>query len=150
MTRPDRRDEQGQVTLLILGFAVVVLLLVTVVTNASKAFLWQRSISSYADAAALAASQSVGEPGLYAGDLSGSLPVVQADAMRAVDAFVADNGLLARFPALDRRVAVDAATGTVSVTLTTRMPLAFPGGVAERFGDGVEVGATASATAPLQ
>jgi hypothetical protein len=46
------RDESGQLTPLVIGFAVIVVLLVAVVANASNAFLHRRSLASWADGAA--------------------------------------------------------------------------------------------------
>ena len=146
--RASKQDDRGQMTLMIIGFAVIVLLLVTVVTNASKAFLWRRSISSYADAAALAASQSVGEAGIYSSDLTATLPVTERDATDAVDDFIAVAGLRGHFPDLRREVDV-APDGTVTVTLVTTMPLAFVNGVSDGYGGGVTVAGTASSQALL-
>jgi Putative Flp pilus-assembly TadE/G-like len=143
-----RRDE-GQITLLIIGFTIIVLLLVTVIANVSKAFVWRRSISSWADAAALAASQSVGEDRVYASGLTTTLPVSEEDAVRAVDEFITDNGVAERFPALSRQVDVDRTAGTIRVTLTTAMPLVFTNVVSDAFSDGVTIVGTASSVAPL-
>jgi putative Flp pilus-assembly TadE/G-like protein len=143
------RDD-GQITLLIIGFAVVVLLLVTVIANVSKAFVWRRSISSWADAAALAASQSVGEGGVYESGLTATLPVSEEDAVAAVDQFIIDNGVAENFPALRRGVKVDRTTGTIQVTLTSTMPLVFVNVISDEFTDGVTVVGTASSVAPLE
>jgi hypothetical protein len=56
---PPRRDERGQLSLLILGFAIVVLLLLAVVTDVSKAFLVRRDLAQLADGAALAGTRGV-------------------------------------------------------------------------------------------
>jgi Putative Flp pilus-assembly TadE/G-like len=144
-----RRREGGQITLLIIGFAIIGLLLVTVIANASKAFLWRRSISAWADAAALAASQSVGEGQVYETGLTTTLPVSEQDAVAAVDAFVTENRLADRFPRLRREVAVDPTEGTIEVTLATSMPLAFGNVISDGFSDGVTVVGTATSVAPL-
>jgi hypothetical protein len=145
----DHRREDGHITLLIIGFAIIVLLLVTVITNASKAFLWRRSISAWADAAALAASQSVGEGRVYEAGLAARLPVSENDAAQAVDDFIATNGLATTFPSLRREVDVDPAAGTIQVTLVATMPLAFVNVVSDDFANGVQVAGTASTVAPL-
>ena len=56
-----RRSDAGQITLLIIGFVMIVVLAVGVVANASKAFVYRRSLASWADGPAIAASQSVAE-----------------------------------------------------------------------------------------
>ena len=108
-----------------------------------------RSISSWADTAALAASQSVAEGRVYKSGLSGTLPVSEEDATAAVDAFVTENRLADRFPGLQREVDVDAIDGTIRVTLMTTMPLAFGNAVSNAFIDGVTVVGTATSVAPL-
>jgi uncharacterized membrane protein len=145
-----RQPDEGQITLLIIGFAVIVLLLVTVIANVSKAFVWRRSISSWADAAALAASQSIGEGGIYESGLTATLPVSEEDAVAAVDQFIIDNGVADSFPALRREVDVDRTTGAIQVTLTSTMPLVFVNVISSEFTDGVTVVGTASSVAPLE
>ena len=54
-----RRDAEGSVTPLVIGFAVVVALLVGVVVDASAAYLRRQGLNSAADAAALAATDGI-------------------------------------------------------------------------------------------
>ena len=56
-----RSHDDGQITLLIIGFVMIVVLLVGVIANASKAFVYRRSLASWADGAAVAAAQNVAE-----------------------------------------------------------------------------------------
>jgi len=143
-----RHDDSGQLLVLILGFAVVAGLLVTVVTNASRVFLYQRALSSAADGAALAAAQSVDTAAIYRGGAEETLPLDPAAVDAAVVGYLADAGVAERLPGL--AVATTATDGTtVSVTLTVRVDLAFLNAVSDQWSSGVPLRATARATSPL-
>ncbi len=58
-----RRDEAGQATVLIIGFAVVLAMVVAVVTDASAAYLQRQGLDTLADGAALAGADAVRGPG---------------------------------------------------------------------------------------
>jgi hypothetical protein len=139
--------EEGQTTLMIIGFAVIVLLVVTVVANASAAFLVRRSLSSWADGAAVVAAQSVAEEAVYTGEMGDVLPLSQASARESVGAFVARHGLAGRFQAFRVDGVAVRADGAVTVTLGTRMPLVLVNDVVP--GRSVPVVASATALAPL-
>jgi hypothetical protein len=121
-----------------------VVLAVGVVANASKAFVYRRSLASWADGAAIAAAQSVAEDVLYAGPKVDELPIAAAEARRVVGEYVARNGLRRRFDDLRVEVGVDQAASTVTVEFAVRVPLLLSGDTA-----GIPVAASASATAPL-
>ncbi len=142
-----RRDDSGQLLVLILGFAVVAGLLVTVVTNASRVFLYQRALSSAADGAALAAAQSVDTAAIYRGGAEETLPLDPAAVDAAVTSYLADAGVGERLP--DLAVATTTDGTTASVTLTARVDLAFLNAVSDQWSSGVPLRATASATSPL-
>jgi uncharacterized membrane protein len=139
-----RGSEDGQITVLIIGFVMIVVLAVGVVANASKAFVYRRSLASWADGAAIAAAQSVAEDVLYAGPEVDELPIAAAEARRVVGEYVARNGLRRRFDDLRVEVGVDQAASTVTVEFAVRVPLLLSGDTA-----GIPVAASASATAPL-
>ena len=61
--------------LLTVGFTVIALALVLVVTDASKVFLTRRSLVSAADGAALAGVQSLDRTAFYAGNDDAALPL---------------------------------------------------------------------------
>jgi uncharacterized membrane protein len=143
-----RRDDSGQLLVLILGFAVVAGLLVTVVTNASRVFLYQRALSSAADGAALAAAQSVDTAAIYRGGAEETLPLDPAAVDAAVVGYLADAGVAERLPGF--AVTATATDGTtVTVTLTARVDLAFLNAVSNQWSSGVPLSATARATSPL-
>ncbi len=145
-----RSDDSGQLAIMIIGFAVIVMMFVTLIANTSKAFLWRRSLSSWADAAALAATQTAGEDVIFDGGLTGNLPVDEAAAETFVVDYLDRQHLAERYPDLSVDVAVDQSTGVVTVTLSATMPLAFVNDVTDSFGEGVPIEGSASAVAPLR
>lgn len=81
-----RDGELGQVTVMIIGFVVLLGLLLVVVVNASSAYLAHRSLVSAADGAATAAVSGLDRAAIYRGglDASDSAPLSIADARSAV------------------------------------------------------------------
>ncbi len=144
-----RRDDSGQLLVLILGFAVVAGLLVTVVTNASRVFLYQRALSSAADGAALAAAQSVDTAAIYRGGADETLPLDPAAVDAAVSSYLGDAGVAERLPGLAVATTATDGSTTVTVTLTARLELAFLNAVSDQWAGGVPLSATARATSPL-
>jgi uncharacterized membrane protein len=140
-----RRQDDGQITLMIIGFVMIVVLAIGVVANASKAFVYRRSLSSWADGAAIAAAQSLAEDVVYAGETVEVLPISAVDARRVVDEYVIRNRLADRFDDLSVAVGVDPAAATVTVEFGVRVPLVLSGEAA-----GIPVSAAATATAPLE
>ena len=139
-----RGDDEGSILLLTLGFAIVALALVLVVTDASKVFLTRRSLVSAADAAALAGAQSLDREAYYTGK-NDTLPLDAESAMAAVRAYVDDAGLAQTYNDFEL-VAVQVTGGEVTVTVQARSLLPFGSYVGHP--DGVVIEATAHATAP--
>lgn len=138
-----RHDERGQITVLILGFAVVLLLLVAVVTNSSKAYLTRRDLMALADAAALSAADGIGGDAYQRG-LGRDTRIDPGTADQMVDSYVETSVDRAAYPDLRWMVEVDGARVVVHMTTAARMPLSFPGA------DGrIDVGADGSAVADL-
>ncbi|WP_167005047.1 pilus assembly protein TadG-related protein [Mumia sp. ZJ430] len=87
-----KRDDRGQISVMIIGFFLVLLLVVAVVVNASAAYLGQRRLADLADGAALAAAEGVERSSLYGatGERAPLDPTAArtavADYLRAVDA----------------------------------------------------------------
>jgi uncharacterized membrane protein len=151
-----QRDD-GQLTLLVIGYLLIVVVLVTVGIDVSKVFLAQRALSSAADAAALQGAQAIDRAAVYgdaAGPCDALLPLDQPRASDLVDASVRDAADILRntFVALDPP-ATTVAAGTVSVRLSGDVALPFARVVAlldAALPDGrVHVVATAHAQAPL-
>jgi len=124
-----RRDERGQVTLLIIGFASILLMAVVVVVDASAAYLQRQGLDNLADGAALHGAD-LGSAGIYTEGL-GDDRLIQQEA--AVEAAVRD--YLARaeagrkYPGIDVGVRVDTVNRSVTVRLEAplELPLRIPG-----------------------
>ncbi|MBV9292059.1 MAG: hypothetical protein JO222_06380 [Frankiales bacterium] len=152
-----RRGDDGQLTVLVIGFTLVAALLVIVGIDASKVFLARRALASAADAAALAAAQSIDKSAVYSGDIGSCgdpLPLDPAAAeFRAAASFADDApGLRSDFAHLDPpATSVDAGTATVRLSGTVSVP--FGGALAYLLpghGDGaVHITATSSAQSPI-
>ncbi|WP_121254856.1 pilus assembly protein TadG-related protein [Nocardioides ferulae] len=143
--RPRRRDERGQVTLLIIGFAFVLAVGIAVVVDATAAYLQRQGLDTLADGAALhgadlgATGEEVYTQGLPPERLRLSEPQVRA----AVARYLQDAGAYAKYPGLRYDVAVDAAARSVTVSLEAPLdlPLTVPGspGTAMVGADGAAV-----------
>ncbi len=144
------RDETGQMSLLIVGLAVVLMMTIAVVVDATAAFLQRQGLSTLADGAALAAADagSRNEADLYTDGLSGEgrLDLRHQAARAAVADHLARTGALAAYPGLSWTVTMADGGDSVVVRVTAPLdlPLTFPGAPAS-----APVGATASATVQL-
>ena len=136
------KTEGGQITLLVIGFAVILLALVAVVVDASQTVLLRRSLSSLADGAALTAAQSLAEGALYSGQAAETLPLDPAGARSAVSAYLSQAGADVVL------VEVTVADDTVSVALAARADLPLIGTVTQAF-QGTTVTARATARSPI-
>jgi hypothetical protein len=147
-----RREDDGQLLILVLGYTVIAALLVTVVVNVSQAYLYRRSLLAAADGAALAAANAPDLAAVYR-DATGPgpgalLPLSRSGARAAVARYAADARLAERFPGFAvSAVATDGAT--VSVRLRATVPLPLLNRLSDRYATGYAVGATANARSPL-
>lgn len=148
--RSRMRDESGQTTVLIIGFAVILGLAVAVVVNASNVFLHRRSLMSWADGAVTVAAQEVAYAELYSGLPAVTLPLSETAARQAVTDYAGRHGLADRFDGFAvASVDVEPETSRVSVTLTAAAPLMLAGDVTEGL-TSFRVTARASAVVPLE
>lgn len=143
---PRREGEQGQLTLLVIGFAAILLVLVAVVVDASQAVLLRRALASLADGAVLAAVQAASERTLYTHGPGATLPLDPAAARAAVVDYLAgaESGITDL-----RLVEVAVAQGRVTVVLSAPADLPLTNTVTGQF-QGTAVTARASATAPVR
>jgi len=150
-----RDDDDGSLTLLIIGYTLIAALLIVVGVDVSKVFLAQRSLSSAADAAALAGAQAVDRASIYSDGVGCSdLPVDPSSAQEAVNASVGDaaDNLRSTFVSLaEPEVRVQA--GTVQVQLDGEVSVPFGGVLAVLLPDHpdghVGVSAVSAATSAL-
>jgi putative Flp pilus-assembly TadE/G-like protein len=133
-----RRPEDGQATVLIVGFAVVALLMVAVAVDASAAYLRRQGLDNLADGAALAAADGVQGRQVYEGGLGERAEIDPEVARGYVADYLRATGATSRYPGL--RWSVDAGTDRVVVHVLAPLdlPLTLPG---------VETRTTVSATA---
>jgi Flp pilus assembly protein TadG len=130
--QPDRRrDERGQSTVLIVGLAVVLAMLVAVVVDASAAYLQRQGLDTIADGAALRGADlgASGEETYTTGVPEEDLRLTPAAVRTAVHAYLADVGAYAAYPGLSFDVGVDDAAHRVTVTVRAPidLPLTVPG-----------------------
>jgi len=155
MSRPEilrrlQREDDGQLLLLVLCYAVIAALLITVVVNVSNAYLYRRSLLAAADGAALAAANQPDLDRIYlpATAAAAVLPLGQRGAEQAVGEYVAAAQLEQRFSRFDLlEVSTDGVQVTVTMAASVDMP--FLNFISARFRDGYPVHATASARAPI-
>lgn len=125
-----RRDERGQVTVLIVGFAVVLAMAVAVVVDATAAYLQRSGLNTLADGAALHGAD-LGATGadVYAGGVPARrLALTEPAARRAVADYLRRTGAHRRYPGLSFTVRVDGADRlTVRLTAPLDLPLTVPG-----------------------
>jgi hypothetical protein len=108
----DTCGDSGSVLPLVIGVVVLVLALVTVVTDASVLYLQRRSVQATVDGAALAGAQAVDLGRVYAGGARGDLLLDPRSARAAVADYVR---ALAAHPAGLRVTSVRVVTTTVTV-----------------------------------
>lgn len=147
LARVRASGDEGQLLLLVLAYTVIAGLLITVVVNVSKAYLFRRDLLAAADGAALAAANAPDLPRIYTGT-GRTLPLSQARARSAVEQYARDAELRERFREFEiARVSTDGIT--VSVTLSGSVSFPFANAVSRSLADGYEISATASARSPL-
>lgn len=123
------RDEQGQVTLLIIGFASILLMAIVMVIDASAAYLQRQGLDSLADGAALYGAD-LGASGVYEQGLDAErLSQQEAAVGAAVRDYLARAGAGRTYPGIDVGVRIDPVGRSVTVRLEAPLdlPLTIPG-----------------------
>lgn len=120
-----RRDDAGQVIVMILGFFVLVSLMTVVVVDASAAYLQRRSLENLADGAALAAADGVQGRQVYAGGLGDTATVDPVAARRYVRGYLRASG--SAVDGLRWYVTTDGEAVRVHIASTLDLPLSPPG-----------------------
>ncbi len=139
-----QRTERGQATVMIVGFAVVLAMLVAVVVDASAAYLQRQGLDAVADGAALRGADlgATGEETYTTGVPDHELRLTPGAVRTAVRSYLADTGAYAHYPGLTFDVAVDATDHRVVVEIRAPidLPLTVPGSPAR-----ASIGANGSA-----
>jgi hypothetical protein len=142
-------DDSGQILVLMIGFLALAAMLVVIVVNLSRVFLYDRSLGAAADGAALTAVQGVDESAIYGGALEEALPLDPIAVDRQIQDYVESAALSDRF---DDFTVVETRIddGSVIVVLGATVDLPFVGVVSDHWAQGVTITAESRATAPLQ
>ena len=122
-----RRPEDGQTSLLIVGFFLVAVLLVVVVVDASAAYLRRQELDALADGAALAAADAVREEQVYIQGLGETAQLDPVTAREQVAQYFSSIGAHSRYGGLRYTVTADAESVQVRVTTPLKLPFAPPG-----------------------
>jgi hypothetical protein len=145
-------DDEGQVMLLVIGFVVVLLALLTVVVSATGLHLERKRLLALADLAALAGADEVSETGYFvpgAGRPEEAGPVLDDAGVRArVEDYLADHPDAAA--GWDDVQMLEASTPdgrTVTVHLAAVVRPALIGWVTAPWSDGITLDATSTARA---
>ncbi|TDO51461.1 putative Flp pilus-assembly TadE/G-like protein [Kribbella sp. VKM Ac-2527] len=139
-----KRGEEGQMTVLIIGFTAIVLLMIVVVTDISKVFLVRRDLDATADGAVLAAAN--GLAAVYSQPGAGSnAEIDQAEAQRLTAEYLDSVAAGTRFDGLDWSADVTGTTVTVQLTSTVDLPFEPPG-----WQGAADIASTASAQVPIR
>lgn len=124
----DGADQRGQTTVLIVGFAVVLLMAVGVVVDASAAYLQRQSLATLADGAALVGADQVEGAAVYAGGLSGERAPLDADRIRgAVQEHLRSLGAFGHHPGLQVGVAIRDDGVHVTLSAPLDLPISVDG-----------------------
>lgn len=137
-----QRDDRGQITVLLIGFAMVLLLAVVVVVDASAAFISRQGLDTLADGAALSgADQGATGREVYAeGVPQRDLELSAGRAKEGAVVYLRRVGAYDRYPGLQVRVRVDGTKVDVRLEARVEVPLTMPGVTTRPL-----VGATGSA-----
>ncbi|MDF2966335.1 MAG: hypothetical protein K0Q93_113 [Nocardioidaceae bacterium] len=110
-------------TVLVVGFLVVLGLLTAMVVDASVAYLRRQSVNGLADGAALAAADGAQGAALYEGGLGDVAPLDPLAARAAVDDYLTSTGAATEFPGLSWQVFTTGSTVTVRLSTPLDLPL---------------------------
>ena len=121
-------DQRGQTSVLIIGFAFVLLLMVGVVVDSSAAYLQRQGLDTLADGAALAGADEVRGLGVYEGGLTGErAPLDAAAARAAVHDYLLGIGAYDEHPGLSFDVAIRDRSVIVRVSAPLDLPVTVDG-----------------------
>lgn len=147
--RSRNRDERGQATLMIIGFAFVLAIAVAMVVDASAAYLQRQQLDTVADGAALRGADlgAAGRPVYTQGVPDDRLGLAAASIRASVHDYLVSTGAYAAYPGLSFTVDVD--RDVTSVTVYVRAPLDLPLTVPGSPGVAT-IGATGTAVVAVQ
>lgn len=123
------RDEAGQATVMIVGLAVVLAMLVATVVDASAAYLQRQGLDTVADGAALRGADlgASGRETYGSGVPPARLGLTAAAARAAVGAYLVEAGAYRRYPGLRYQVRIGDGRVSVRLQAPLDLPLTIPG-----------------------
>ena len=121
------RRERGTASVMIVGLAVVAIMLIGVVVDASAAYLRRSGLDSLADGAALAAADGVQGRQVYEGGLGERAQIDPEVARLYVDQYLRDTRAARRYPGLRYDVDAGADRVVVRVMAPLDLPITPPG-----------------------
>lgn len=131
-------------TVLIVGFAAVVLMMIVVVTDISKVFLVRRDLDATADGAVLAAAN--GLAAIYAQpSAAGNAEIDPEQARRLTAEYLDSVDAGNRFSGLDWSADVTGTTVTVTLTSSVDLPFEPPG-----WQGSADIASDAAAVVPIR
>jgi len=140
-----RGIEAGQITVMLVGFFLLLGLLTAAVIDASAAYLRRQSLNSLADGAVLAAADGVQGEQVYTGGLGERAQVDPVVAQQYVAEYLEQTGAVSRYPGLAWKVRSSGESVTVWLAAPLQLPLRPPG-----WGDAVTISGEASAVVPVR
>ncbi|HET6938250.1 MAG TPA: pilus assembly protein TadG-related protein [Nocardioides sp.] len=123
------RDERGQATVLIVGFAGVLAMVVALVVDSTAAYLQRQGLDTLADGAALRGADlgATGEDVYEGGVPPDTLALTSARARAAVGAYLQQAGAYSRYPGLSYTVRIEQDRVVVHLSAPLDLPLSIPG-----------------------
>ena len=121
------RNQRGQMSVMIVGFALVIMLAIAAVTDASAAYLQHSGLATVADGAALAGAEALNEELVYQHGLGQTPDLVPDLARQRVRDYLRDTGAHERFPGLRWDPHISDNQVLVHVSAPLDLPLNVPG-----------------------
>lgn len=138
-----RLGQEGQITAMLVIFALCLLLAISAVTDLSASYLRRQAATSLADGAALAATDGAAAAAVY-GDDDAFVQLDPAAADAAVESYLGATGAYGDFPGLQVEVAVQGHAVQVSLSMPYQLPISVPGAYST-----TTIHASASAEMPI-
>ena len=154
MKPPARTGDDGQITLLAIGFALIAFVLVAVVTDVAAVHLARTQLTDVAEAAALDAADALADSA-YQDGLAGSpgsaVPLTDDSVRQQAQRYLGTFEPTSRLDAVRLRSGTATADGqSATIVLVGRARLPIGAFVVASWSGGVTVTATATARAPLR
>jgi uncharacterized membrane protein len=136
------RDQRGQITILLLTFAVCLILAISAVIDIAASYLRRQAGTSLADGAALSASDAAAAVSVYSE--ADFVAIDEPAARDAVNAYLRSVEAYAAYPGLHVDVSVHGFRITVALTMPYQLPVHVPGGH-----DSISIHVESTATMPI-